>query len=94
MTYYLVIGICIFLLLAVIFISAKPISMGIEARRNIKESEIEEDLKDNENIINNENDTNHANKSVTEEIIKLKKLKDDGDLTEDEYNKAKKKLLS
>ncbi len=94
MTYYLVIGICIFLLLAVIFISAKPISMGIEARRNIKDSEIEEDLKDNENIINNENDTNHANKSVTEEIIKLKKLKDDGDLTEDEYNKAKKKLLS
>ena len=94
MTYYLVIGICIFLLLAVIFISAKPISMGIEARRNIKESEIEEDLKDNENIINNENDTNHANQSVTEEIIKLKKLKDDGDLTEDEYNKAKKKLLS
>ena len=94
MTYYLVIGICIFLLLAVIFISAKPISMGIEARRNIKDSEIEEDLKDNEININNENDTNHANKSVTEEIIKLKKLKDDGDLTEDEYNKAKKKLLS
>ena len=44
--------------------------MGIEARRNIKDSEI--NLKDNENIINNENDTNHANKSVTEEIIKLK----------------------
>ena len=94
MTNYLVIGLCIFLLLAVIYFSIKPISMGIEARRNIKESEIEEDLKDNENIINNENDTNHANKSVTEEIIKLKKLKDDGDLTEDEYNKAKKKLLS
>ena len=94
MTYYLVIGICIFLLLAVIFISAKPISMGIEARRNIKDSEIEEDLKDNENIINNENDTNHTKKSVTDEIIKLKKLKDDGDLTEEEYNKAKKKLLS
>ena len=94
MLYYLVIGVCVFLLLAVVFISAKPISMGIEARRNMQENKIEEDLEDNENILNDENDTNHTNKSVTEEIIKLKKLKDDGDLTEDEYNKAKKKLLS
>ena len=94
MLYYLVIGICVFLLLAVVIISAKPISMGIEARRNIQENKIEEDLEDNENILNDKDDTNHANKSVTDEIIKLKKLKDDGDLTEDEYNKAKKKLLS
>tara|TARA_B100000242_G_scaffold200543_1_gene145130 strand:+ start:238 stop:522 length:285 start_codon:yes stop_codon:yes gene_type:complete len=94
MIYYIVVGICIFLLLAVVYISAKPISMGIEARRNIKEKKIEGDLEENENIINNENDTNHTKKSVTDEIIKLKKLKDDGDLTEEEYNKAKKKLLS
>ena len=45
MTNYLVIGICIFLLLAVIYISVKPISMGIEARRNIKDSN-EEDIID------------------------------------------------
>ena len=32
---YIVIGICIILLLLVVYISAKPISMGIEARRNI-----------------------------------------------------------
>ena len=37
MIQYIVIGICILLLLAVIYISAKPISMGIEARRDIKE---------------------------------------------------------
>ncbi len=94
MIYYIVVGICIFLLLAVVYISTKPISMGIEARRNIKEKKIEGDLEDNENIVNNGNDTNHTKKSVTDEIIKLKKLKDDGDLTEEEYNKAKKKLLS
>ena len=35
---YLVIGICAFLLIAVIFIAAKPISMGIEARRNTNDS--------------------------------------------------------
>jgi len=94
MLYYLIVGICIFLLLAVVFISAKPISMGIEARRNLKENKIEEDLEDNEYILNDGNDTNHTNQSITDEIIKLKKLKDDGDLTEEEYNKAKKKLLS
>ena len=94
MLYYLIVGICIFLLLAVVFISAKPISMGIEARRNLKENKIDEDLEDNENILNDGNDTNHTNQSITDEIIKLKKLKDDGDLTEEEYNKAKKKLLS
>ena len=94
MLYYSIIGICIFLLLAVVIISAKPISMGIEARRNLKENKIDEDLEDNENILNDGNDTNHTNQSITDEIIKLKKLKDDGDLTEDEYNKAKKKLLS
>jgi len=94
MLYYSIIGICIFLLLAVVIISAKPISMGIEARRNLKENKIDEDLEDNENILNDGNDTNHTNQSITDEIIKLKKLKDDGDLTEEEYNKAKKKLLS
>ena len=35
---YLVIGLCLILLLAVIIIAAKPIGMGIEARRNIKDS--------------------------------------------------------
>ena len=94
MLYYLIVGICIFLLLAVVFISAKPISMGIEARRNLKENKIEEDLEDNEYILDDGNYTNHINQSITDEIIKLKKLKDDGDLTEEEYNKAKKKLLS
>ena len=38
---YLVIGICILLLVLVIYISAKPISMGIEARRNINDNKTE-----------------------------------------------------
>ena len=40
---YIVIGICILLLFLVIFISAKPISMGIEARREIKDNKDPED---------------------------------------------------
>ena len=42
---YIVIGICILLLLLVIYVSAKPIGMGIEARRNIKN-----DIEDEEEI--------------------------------------------
>ena len=89
---YLVIGICLALLFAVIYISAKPISMGIEARRNIKDKEdINEDETDsNKNEVNGETDV----KNISDEIIKLNKLMDDGILTEEEYKKAKKKILS
>ena len=86
---YLVIGICLALLFAVIYISAKPISMGIEARRNIKDKEdINEDETDsNKNEVNGETNV----KNISDEIIKLNKLMDDGILTEEEYKKAKKK---
>ena len=84
---YLVIGLCLALLITVIYFSIKPISMGIDARRNInRDSEDEKDIE----IINNAED----NTSLSEELIKLNKLKNDGVLTEDEYEKAKQKILS
>ncbi len=92
MTNYLVIGICIFLLLAVIYISVKPISMGIEARRNIKNSN-EEDIIDEDLNKKESEDLEKSNNSLSDEIIKLKKLKEDGLLDENEFEKAKKKLL-
>ena len=86
MTYF-VIGICVCLLLAVVYISAKPISMGIEARRN---------LKDNNDEIQNleEEDSTKNNSSISEELIKLNKLKEEGIITLEEYETAKKKILS
>ena len=84
---YIVIGICILLLLLVIYVSAKPIGMGIEARRNIKN-----DIEDEEEI--DHLDTKEESTSLSEELIKLNKLKNDGMLTEDEYKKAKQKILS
>ena len=92
MTNYLVIGICIFLLLAVIYISVKPISMGIEARRNIKNSN-EEDIIDGDLNIKESEDLEKSNNSLSDEIVKLKKLKDEGLIDEYEFEKAKKKLL-
>tara|TARA_B100001027_G_C16172263_1_gene287537 strand:+ start:351 stop:641 length:291 start_codon:yes stop_codon:yes gene_type:complete len=94
---YLVIGICIFLLLAVIYISAKPISMGIEARRNIK------DKVDNNEDNNEDNNPNFSDyydevkkteNSISSEIEKLNDLKERGLLTQEEYEKAKDKILN
>ena len=92
MTQFLVIGICIILLLAVIFISAKPISMGIESRRNIKDknlSENSEEENESPNVINDQNKI-----KISEEIIKLKELRDKGVLTNEEYERAINKILN
>ena len=85
---YIVIGICLFLLIAVIYISAKPISMGIEARRSL--NDINKDNisnEDNNYILEEDKD------SLSDEIVKLNKLKSEGLLTKEELEKAKKKLL-
>ena len=90
---YLVIGICIALLFAVIFFSAKPISMGIEARRNIKEES--QESKENDLNINEYRDEDLNDKNyISDEIMKLKKLKNEGILTEEEYQKTKNKVLN
>ncbi len=90
---YLVIGLCLFLLIIVIYISAKPISMGIEARRNIKD-----DPQDNSENIQNVSDYYEDEKlnkdTISNEIIKLNELKKKGVITEEEYKKAKDKILN
>ena len=87
---YLVIGLCLFLLVVVVYISAKPISMGIEARRNIKD--------DNNNTIENtDKDYDEKDKNkiyISDEITKLNDLKNKGILSEEEYEKAKDKLIN
>ena len=91
---YLVIGLCLALLVAVIYFSIKPISMGIEARRNLKDSTPE----DIDEISNNTQDKfkneNGDKTYISEELVRLNKLKNDGILTDNEFEKAKKKLLS
>ena len=88
---YLVIGLCLLLLIIVVYISAKPISMGIEARRNIKDN-IKNENENNENLTDNYEPVNE--KSISDEIIKLNELKNKGILTQEEYNKAKDKILN
>ena len=85
---YFVIGLCLALLIAVIYFSIKPISMGIEARREINEIKIKQ-TDDNPNEINYSDEN-----SLSDELLKLNDLKLKGILTEEEYKEAKKKLLS
>ena len=90
---YLVIGLCIFLLFAVIYFSIKPISMGIEARRDIKNNAEDENF--NEDIEDSMVENNNDRKlQISDEIIKLSKLKNEGVITEDEFKKAKNKLIN
>ena len=89
---YLVIGLCIILLLVVIFISAKPISMGIEARSNIN-NKSDTNVEGKEELIENY-DKNIDKNSISDEITKLNDLKNEGILSEEEYKKAKEKILS
>ena len=90
----MVIGLCLALLIAVIYFSIKPISMGIEARRNLKETtpeDIDEISNNSQEKLENENlDKTY----ISEEIVKLNRLRNDGVLTEKEFEKAKEKLLS
>ena len=68
--------------------------MGIEARRNLKDTTPEDidEINNNsqENLINDNGDKTY----ISEEIVKLNKLRNDGVLTEKEFEKAKEKLLS
>tara|TARA_B100000242_G_scaffold163507_1_gene116853 strand:+ start:108 stop:392 length:285 start_codon:yes stop_codon:yes gene_type:complete len=91
---YLVIGLCLALLIVVIYLSIKPISMGIEARRNIKDTtpeDIDEISNNSQDKLENENEDKTI---ISDEILKLNKLKSEGLLSEDEFKKAKEKLLN
>ena len=90
----MVIGLCLALLIVVIYLSIKPISMGIEARRNLKDTtpeDIDEISNNSQDKLENENEDKTI---ISDEILKLNKLKSEGLLSEDEFKKAKEKLLN
>ncbi len=90
---YLVIGLSLFLLILVIYISAKPISMGIEARRNININ-TDDDKENTDDVLDNYEDERSNKISISEEITKLSELKNKGLISDEEYEKAKNKILN
>ena len=66
------------ILIFVLYLAVKAITRGVEAKNDIKE-EIKE--------INSE-------ENISDEILKLKKLLDNGTIDEEEFKKAKDKILN
>ena len=89
---YLVFGIAIIIFATVIIISGKAISRGIEAKQNMKHKSEDEkiaisDTEENANILNS-----HPN--LIDQINDLNKLKEQGIISDDEFKKAKEKILN
>ena len=66
------------ILLFVLYLAVKAITRGVEAK----------------NDLNSDNETyEDSSSNLSNEIIKIKKLHDDGVLNDEEYKKAKDKIL-
>ncbi len=89
---YLVFGIAIIIFATVIIISGKAISRGIEAKQNLKdksedEKKIISDTEQNPNI-------SDSNSNLIDQINDLNKLKEQGVISDEEFKKAKEKILN
>ena len=75
------------ILVFVLSIAVKAITRGVEAKQTIKE---------NRNLdfkIQNENQSQNQSSEIVDQIKELKKLYNEGILNEDEFKKAKDKVL-
>ena len=89
---YLVFGIALIIFVIVIIISGKAISRGIEAKQSIKlksddERKIISDMEEDSNI-------SASNTNLVNQLNDLNKLKEKGIISEEEFNKAKEKILN
>ena len=89
---YLVFGIAIIIFATVIIISGKAISRGIEAKQNMKHKSEDEKI----SISDTEENTNisNSNPSLIDQINDLNKLKEQGIISDEEFKKAKDKILN
>ena len=89
---YLVFGIAIIIFATVIIISGKAISRGIEAKQNIRHKSEDEKIA----ISDNEESANilNSNLNLIDQINDLNKLKEQGIISDEEFKKAKEKILN
>ena len=89
---YLVFGIAIIIFATVLIISGKAISRGIEAKQNMKEKS--EDEKISLSDIEENANTSKSNLNLIDQINDLNKLKEQGIISDEEFKKAKEKILN
>ncbi len=68
------------ILIFVLYLAVKAITRGVEAKSELSKEK-------------DENDINELKQDLSDEIFKLKKMHDDGVITEEEFKKAKEKIL-
>ena len=89
---YLVFGIAIIIFAIVLIISGKAISRGIEAKQNMKPKSEDEKIDVSETKENANYSTSNLN--LIDQINNLNKLKEQGVISEEEFKKAKEKILN
>ena len=89
---YLVFVIAIIIFATVIIISGKAISRGIEAKQNMKVKS--EDEKKSLGDIDENVNTSKSNLNLIDQINDLNKLKEQGIISDEEFKKAKEKILN
>ena len=89
---YLVFGIAIIIFATVIIISGKAISRGIEAKQNMKDKP--EDEKITKSDTEKNANTSNPNPNLIDQINDLNKLKEQGIISDEEFKKAKEKILN
>ena len=89
---YLVFGIAIIIFATVIIISGKAISRGIEAKQNMKDKP--EDEKISKSDTEENANTSNSNSNLIDQINDLNKLKEQGIISDEEFKKAKEKILN
>ena len=89
---YLVFGIAIIIFATVIIISGKAISRGIEAKQNMKDKP--EDKKIYKSDTEENENTSNSDPNLIDQINDLNKLKEQGIISDEEFKKAKDKILN
>ena len=80
-------GLVIPILFFVLYLGTRAIMSGVSAKQAIQANKEENEIDDNIEELN-------TSKSLSEELEKLNTLRESGALTQDEFEKAKNKLLN
>ena len=89
---YLVFGIAIIIFVTVIIISGKAISRGIEAKQSMKDKSEDKEIALSDIEKNTINSSSNLN--LIDQINDLNKLKEQGIISDEEFKKAKEKILN
>ena len=89
---YLIFGIALIIFATVIVVAGKAISRGMEAKQNQKN--MSDEKLQNSNEEESDNSKLLPSTNITAQLNELIKLKEQGLLTDEEFKKAKEKILN